>query len=277
MNTRLHQFKRAFTLLEVMVALAFVSILIAGIYSCWYSILKGSRVARESSAAVQRSRIAIRTLQDSLLCACMYTQNMRYYSFLVDSEGDYTTLSFVAQLPNTFPRSGRFGDLDVRRLTFAIEPGPDSQNQLVLRQSPLLMEPDKDESEHPLVLARDVNAFIVEFIEPRTGEWVTDWPLTNQLPRKVRITLGLGHQANYRDRPAEELVATVVMAAQPIRPEWQAPPNAAAAGALPGGPAGGTPPAGGVGTPGTVQPGTGPGQGAPGTRQPIPRIGGGQP
>src|SRR5262249_42632791 len=64
----------AFTLLEVMVALAFVAILIVGIYSCWYSILKGSQVGKEAAASTQRSRIAMRTVQDALLCACMYSQ-----------------------------------------------------------------------------------------------------------------------------------------------------------------------------------------------------------
>jgi type II secretion system protein J len=271
MKLNTHKLKRGFTLLEVMVALAFVSVLVAGIYSCWYSILKGSEGAMKAAAAVQRSRIAMRSVQDSLLCACMYNQNQSYYSFVVDSEGDYTGLSFVAQLPNTFPRSGRFGDLDVRRVTFSVEPGADSQNQLILRQSPILMDPDKDEMEQPLVLAKDVTEFVVEFTDPRTGEWVTDWTSTNQLPKKVRITLGMGHQQNYNSKPSEEMIATVVMAAQPVRPEWQA------AGGGPGiAPQPQVQPI--PGTPGAQPTGGQPaGGGAPGIRAPLNRPGGGGP
>src|SRR6185503_12361330 len=115
--------------------------------------------------------------------------------------------------PNTFPRNGRFGEFDVRRVTFAVEPGPDSKNQLVLRQNPLLMEPTADEMEHPLILAKDVTQFSVEFNDPRTGEWVTEWPATNQLPKMVIIKLGLGRREGYNAGPKDQLVRTVVMAA----------------------------------------------------------------
>src|SRR5579883_2314040 len=60
----------AFTLLEIMVAIALLSLVVVAIYASWNSILKGSRVALDAAAASQRTRITMRTLQDSLLCAC---------------------------------------------------------------------------------------------------------------------------------------------------------------------------------------------------------------
>jgi hypothetical protein len=187
--------------------------------------LKGSKVAREVSTASQRTRITMRTLQDSLLCACMFNGNQSYYTFLADSEGDFSSFSFVARLPKSFPRSGKFGDLDVRRLSFTIENGQDSLHQLVLRQNPILMDVDKDEQEHPLVLARDVHTFIVEYIDPKTGDWVPEWTATNQLPREVRIQLALGRTEN-NNKPLEVMVGTVAMEVQPVRIEWQMPMNA---------------------------------------------------
>src|SRR3954452_14117519 len=129
-----HQTGPAFTLLEVMVALGLLSIVVVAIYSSWTAILKGSKVALDASAAAQRTRMTTRVLHDSLLCACLFNENIRYYSFLADSEGDYASLSFVARLPKSFPRSGKFGDLNVRRLTFNVEDGADARKQLVLRQ-----------------------------------------------------------------------------------------------------------------------------------------------
>ena len=213
-----------------MVALALLSVVVVAIYASWNSILKGSKIALDVAAAAQRTRITMRALKDSLLCACMYNQNSRYYSFLADSDGDYASLSFVARLPKSFPRSGKFGDLDVRRLTFEVESGPDGGKRLVLRQNPLLMEPDKDEVQNPLVLARDVNKFIVEFIDPRTGDWISDWAYTNQLPREVRVTVALGHLDQFSDQAQEALVGTVALPAQPVRVEWQMPLNGPAGG-----------------------------------------------
>ena len=221
-----HRPQRAFTLLEIMVSLGLLTVIIVAIYSSWTAILKSSRVAREVAAASQRSRITMRTLQDSLLCACMFNSNPNYYTFLTDSQDDFSSFSFVARLPKSFPRSGKFGDLDVRRLSFTIENGSDNQKQLVLRQNPILMEVDKDEQENPLVLAKEVDKFIVEYIDPKTGDWIPDWQLTNQLPREVRIQLAMGHADN--GKALEVMVGTVAMASQPVQLPWQMPMNAAA-------------------------------------------------
>jgi type II secretion system protein J len=216
----------AFTLLEIMVALALLGLIIIAIYQSWFSIMKGSKVALDAAAAAQRSRIAMRTLEDSLSCACMYSQNIQYYSFIVDSsssDGDFASLSFVARLPKSFPHGGKFGDLDIRRVSFTIEDGPDSQKQLVMRQNPVLMEVDKDEKVHPLVLARNVKHFIVRFTDPKTGEWTTDWLTTNQIPRRVEIMLQLGELDQYSTKPQDGLFGDVVIAALPVRVEWQMP------------------------------------------------------
>src|SRR5215218_9733728 len=63
-----NQIRRAFTLLEVMVALGLMSIVVVAIYSSWTAILKGSKVALDASAAAQRTRMTTRALHDSLMC-----------------------------------------------------------------------------------------------------------------------------------------------------------------------------------------------------------------
>ena len=109
---------RAFTLIEIMIALALFSIILIAIYSSWNTILKGRLVAERAAASAQRMRITMRTLKDSLLCACMFNANADYYTFTGVSDGDNASLSFVARLPESFPRSGCFGDQGiVRRLT----------------------------------------------------------------------------------------------------------------------------------------------------------------
>jgi prepilin-type N-terminal cleavage/methylation domain-containing protein len=221
---------RAFTLLELMVALALLAFIVIAIYSTWYSILKGSKVALDAAAAAQRSRITMRTLQDSLSCACIYNQNIRYYTFLADSDGGFASLSFVARLPKSFPHGGKFGDLDMRRLTFSVEEGPDSQKQLVLRQNPILMEVDQDEQNYPLVLARNIKKFIVRYPDPKTGEWVQEWTATNQLPSKVEILVQLGALDQFSTKPQEALFGEAILAAQPVRVEWQMPLGAGGAG-----------------------------------------------
>lgn len=261
MRTRQHRSTNAFTLLEIMVALSLLAVIVVAIYSCWYSIVKGSAVAAKAAADGQRTRMAMRTVQDGLLSACMYTQNQQYYSFVMGADGDYSTLSFTAHLPDSFLRSRKFGGAEIRRLNFTVEEGPDSKKQLVLRQNVLLMDPDKDEMDYPIVLARDVTQFIIEVPDPSTGDWTTDWQNTNTLPPKVRVTLTLGDK--FSDKPQESMVGTVAMIAQPVQGIWQIPglfgPGGAQPGQLPG-------------TQGSGQ-GSGPGQGLPNTPPPGSQTG----
>jgi type II secretion system protein J len=234
MKSRRQQPARAFTLLELMVALAMLAVLVVAIYSCWYSIVKGAAVAAKAAATGQRTRMAMRTVQDALLSACMYTQNQQYYSFVLDAEGDYSSLSFTAHLPGSFLRSRKFGGAEIRRVNFTIEPGPDAKKQLVLRQNVLLMDPDRDEMENPVILAHDVGQFIIEVTDPNTGDWTSEWDNTNQLPKKVRITLTLGDKLS--DHPQESMVGTVALIAQPVQGVWQMPGGPIGPGPQPTGP-----------------------------------------
>ena len=223
MNTRGHLHSRAFTLVEILVAMAILSMVIMAIYSTWIAILRSSKVGLAAAAAVQRERIAMRALEDSLLSVRLFVANSRYYAFIADTTGDFATLSFVARLPDSFPRGGRYGGLVVRRVTFSVEAGKDSVNQLVLRQEPLLLEPNVDEEENPLVLARNVSLFKLEFFDatPRVNDWVDEWTQTNQLPKLVRISLGLGQAGRYSSKPQDEITRTVALPAVAVQPVWQ--------------------------------------------------------
>lgn len=189
--------RRAFTLIEVMVSIAIFALLVTAVYSTWVLIIKSAQVGQEAAAQVQRQRIAIRTLEDSLTCIQSFQASMQYYTFVVDN-GPQPQLSFVSRVPDVFPRNGRFGDFNLRRLTFAVEPVSDSEKDLVLRQNPILMDVDPEEQATPLVLARNVQDFIVECWDTNQMDWVDTWDDTNSLPPMVRVTLALG--SNLKDK-----------------------------------------------------------------------------
>jgi type II secretion system protein J len=184
----------------VMLAVVLFAGVLTAIYSTWTSILRSSQVAQTAAAEVQRSRIAVRALEEALLGAQVphpqtaraSRQNERHYAFLAGRDGDAAYLSFVARLPESYPRGGRFGDRLIRRVTFNLERDGGGGNQLVLRQTPLLFEPDRDEEENPLVLAMDVQEFTLEFWDLQSREWQEDWAATNRVPALVRFSLATG-------------------------------------------------------------------------------------
>jgi prepilin-type N-terminal cleavage/methylation domain-containing protein len=186
--------RRGFTLIEVMIAITLFSLVLAAIYSSWTLIWRASRVTQASAAQVQRQRVAIHTIEDALTCIQSFQASMKYYTFVVND--DPPQLDFTARLPDNFPRNGKFGDLNVRQLMFAVESGPDSEKNLVLRQKPLLLDMDADELKTPLVLARNVQTFKVECWDTNQAEWTKVWDNTNSIPPLIRVSLVLGGNNN---------------------------------------------------------------------------------
>jgi type II secretion system protein J len=213
-----------FTLIEILVALAIFGLVVAAIYSGWIAILRASKTGLEAAAQAQRERVAIRTIEEALTASRSFAADLQHYGF-VGENGSEATLSFVARLQKSFPRSGKFGDFDVRRVTFSVESGRDSQRQLVLRQSPILMEFDQDEIEHPLVLANNVKELLLEFWDTTKGDWMEEWNQTNSLPKMVKVTLRLSppNQRYASSRLDEEITRIVALPSITVPVTWQVP------------------------------------------------------
>jgi len=162
-------------------------------------------------------------LEDSLGSAQSFAANLPYYYFAAEN-GDSPVLSFVARLSKSFPRSGKFGDLDVRRVTYTIEAAPDGSRQLVLRQNPLIMDPDKDEKDYPIVLAKNVKGLDMQFWDSNKNppEWVDEWdgPKTNQLPKMIMLTLKLADNP-HSGRITEEITRIISIPSMTVQPVWQ--------------------------------------------------------
>lgn len=212
---------RAFTLVEVMVAIFILAIIVAAMYSTWTAIVRGAAVGRKAAADVQRSRMAMATIEEALSSARSFGADIQHYSFEAEN-GSKAYLSFVAKVAASFPRSGRFEPFDVRRITFSVEPAADNAGELVLRQTPLLMEMDVDEEEHPIVLARDVKSFSMEFWDTRSGEWMDEWTQTNQLPPMVKVSLQFS-DSGQNTRVRQELSRLVALPSVTVPSGWQAP------------------------------------------------------
>jgi len=211
----------AFTLLEIMIAISIFALVLTAIYSSWTAILRARKIAGDAAASVQRARISIRILEDSLGSTESFVRNASYYSF-VGENGSEASLSFVARLAKSFPRSGKFGDLDLRRLTFSVEKGTDNSRQLVLRQNPVLMDLDVDEKEHPLILAKNVQDFQLQFWDTRLNDWTDEWTQTNQIPKLVMLTLKLS-DSPVSTQIHEEVTRIVSIPAMAVQPGWQLP------------------------------------------------------
>ncbi|MGZ4971557.1 MAG: PulJ/GspJ family protein [Limisphaerales bacterium] len=199
----------AFTLLEILVAMSLFTLVLVSIFQCWKLIANGSKVGLEAAASAQRARTGILTIQAALQTAQMSLGSLDYYTFEADTSGKFAALAFTARLPDNFPGSSLFGDSSTRRITFQVERGQDNKNNLVMTQWPLLVAVTKDATPYPIVLARDVSVFNIEFYSDKEKDWVTEFLETNQIPKLMRVALGVGYSAHDLNRP-QQLVTRVV-------------------------------------------------------------------
>ena len=87
-----------FTLMEIMIAIAIFTMVVAAIYATWVAIMKSSIVSQDVAAQAQRQRIALRTIEDSLMAIQSYQASPQYYYFFLEN-GDEPVLSFAARVP----------------------------------------------------------------------------------------------------------------------------------------------------------------------------------
>jgi prepilin-type N-terminal cleavage/methylation domain-containing protein len=223
---------QAFTIIEILTAMAIFGMIVAAIFGAYTAILRGSVSGSRAAMTVQRSRVALRTIQEALGATRSFMADVQNYTFEAEN-GTEPYLSFVSRLPESFPRSGRF-DSSVRRVTFAVEPGPEWGKRLVMRQNVVLIDMTEDEQNYPVVLAKDVRKFEMEFWDKKQTDWLDEWTQTNQLPQMVKFTLQLG--GGDPSSPAqEEITRIIALPSIGVPASWQAPG------------AGGVPAGGGVG------------------------------
>lgn len=214
--------RQGFTLIEILMAMTIFALVMSAIYSTFMLILRGSEAGLKAAAEVQRERMAMHTFEQALTSARSFVLDVQHYGFIAENGTD-ARLSFVARLPKSFPRGGRFGDFDVRRVEFAVENGPESQRQLVLRQCPILMEFDEDEAQHPLVLAKNVKKLEFELWDDRAKDWTDTWTQTNQLPKMIKVTLSLSSFTQNRLETKEEIARVIALPSIAVPPTWQRP------------------------------------------------------
>jgi len=219
MNQLRNKKRNAFTMIEIMISIFILSLVLTSIYSIWTLIFSGKQAASYAAEEVQRTRIGMRALCESLMSARMYQANTNFYSFEVDNDGNYTLLSFVSFLPPGFIGAGLYDGVALRRLTYAVESNDEGRNVLMLYQDPLLIDEESVGVIPPIELTRDISLFSVDFWDTNELDWLPEWENTNALPQLARITIGHGYAS--QNMPAEWETRIVAMSGAIVSAEIQ--------------------------------------------------------
>jgi len=206
-----HYRPRAFTLVEIMVALAVFMLMMGSIFACWKAVVRGTQTGETAAAMAQRARVTMRAVEDALNNLEVSKSNIKFYPFIADTtDPQFASLSFTARLPASFLDSDYFGDAVMRRVLFHVEKDNDDKLNLVMTQFPVLAITSDRFPPKSIVLARDVSAFVLEFWSPKDNDWLADYFATDSVPPMIRITLGTGHLAKDPNVPFELIERVVI-------------------------------------------------------------------
>jgi type II secretory pathway component PulK len=166
---------------------------------------------RRSAAA-----LAVEKIEEMLISTQYFPDNLRY-----QFSGGSQVVSFVARLPDSILSRDTFPYLPQRRVSFHLRAGRRKLPELIMEQAPLLFDLAQIEPNR-VRLTDDVSLFALEYWDWTAGAWLDQWPLTNPLPRMVRVTVGLG-KAHHGSNAPRELSSRIV--ALPVEAAFGPPTN----------------------------------------------------
>lgn len=194
---------RAFTLLELLVAVAVLSLLSTLLYGAFDSLERTregvTRVAdryHEGRAALQRMAYELSGAYLSLHAPPDQSLVVVRTAFVGTRDTPAARIDFNSFSNRRFDKDSK--ESDQAEISYFGSPNPDGSGEIDLARrisSRLDLEPER--GGRVQVLATDLDLFDVTYLDAATGEWVDRWDSTqalgqnNRLPLQVRISLVL--------------------------------------------------------------------------------------
>jgi prepilin-type N-terminal cleavage/methylation domain-containing protein len=202
-STSTDRSRAGFTLMEILLAVAILSIVITAVYNTWSAALNGWRRGTDASEVFQRERVVMDVLSELTQSAVFFAASAPLYTVVgAKNPGLGDSVSFVTASDAFLPPS-EATDAGMRRVTISVEEDQYRRTYLAIVNQPAL-RPD-DASAGPLqahVVSMDVSGFFVRYLDPRDGTWNDKWEETSIPPLAMEYTVVFGHEGDRLPRVA---------------------------------------------------------------------------
>ncbi|CAN5264954.1 N/A [soil metagenome] len=199
---------RGLTLVEVLVALAILSMIAVLLYASFDAMskakknegLRGDR-AREGRSAVQR---IARELTSAFLSAHQpqtLSLQTRTTAFIAQSGGRFDRVDFASFAHRRVDAEAK--ESDQAEIGYFVVADPDKSDKMDLvrrEQTPIDLDPKRGGTVN--LLAENVESFDMRFLDPTTGQWIETWDSSIQTSQLGRIPLEVQITLVLKDTPA---------------------------------------------------------------------------
>ncbi|MBI4365931.1 MAG: prepilin-type N-terminal cleavage/methylation domain-containing protein [Deltaproteobacteria bacterium] len=205
--------ERGMTLLEVMIAVALLTIIFVALSQMLRGMTTGRRRIEQRAERIHAARVVLEKMAGDIGMAFLATApGMRGINagsavletaFRGSDRGEEDELDFTTFAGRRYLADSR--ESDQRKVGYKIASHPETPDikQLVRREA-TVVEGDVREGGTTMALADDIRSLQLEYYDPEKGEWGPDWDSSERahfgkLPGAVRITIAFP-DPNHEDR-----------------------------------------------------------------------------
>lgn len=186
-----------FTLMEVLLAVAILSIVIAGVYGTFNTALNAWKRGTDATEVFQRQRIVMEALGELAQSTLFFAASPQLYAVIATKNpGLGDSVSFVTASDAFLPPS-EASAVGMRRVTISLEQDDYRRTYLAIVNQPALRpENQSAESLQAHVISTDVSGFYVRYRDGRNGIWGDTWDETSTPPSAMEFTVVFGKQGD---------------------------------------------------------------------------------
>ncbi|MCA9623590.1 MAG: prepilin-type N-terminal cleavage/methylation domain-containing protein [Myxococcales bacterium] len=194
--------RRGFTLLEVMVSVAIISLIGVLIYGAFTGMHKARSNVSSISDRYQQGRQAIDRMSRELVAAyisnhkpTVQNQSVRQTAFIGHDQSSGDRLDFSAFAGQRLSHDSHVSDQ--AEISYFLADNPDTGGRDLVRRISRNIDDDVTRGGLVQVMAENVESFDVVYLDPTTNEWTATWDTLQptaqpgRLPSQVWITLKL--------------------------------------------------------------------------------------
>jgi type II secretory pathway component PulJ len=208
-----HQCEAAFTLIELAISAALMSLVLVSAYLCLHAAFASQKLIEPRIEIFQNARVALALVTADLRCACLLSQDLDFQgTHRMSGDAEMDSIDFATH--NYTPR--RAGEGDFCEVSVFLDKNPHSGQLSLWRRRNPHIAPDPLSGGTREELAKGVQALKFEYSDGL--DWYDSWGDTDRrgkqqfslktkanlsgLPEAVRITLWLN--SNPRQKSAED-------------------------------------------------------------------------
>ena len=200
--------QRGMTLIEVMVAVAIMTMMIAGVWASFRGTVRGMKATEAIQTRYGMIRNAMGTMSRELSMAYLSfnrpSSEIKHYTLFEGRDGfDADSLTFSSFAHLRIRKDANESDQSVIQYFLAKDPKDASRTHLYRRETKRLTGdlPERLENYYPAyVLCEDVKEIDFKYWDVRKIEWVDEWRTTqkdlhpDRLPTRVKMTMKIKDQ-----------------------------------------------------------------------------------